>query len=343
MARMRGIVARRTWPYTRLMRHLPRSFAARAARTLCAAGLTLGFTAEALAQPPTRVTALGDTLLVRRCAEASCDVVAELPRGQAVQVLSTANGWHRVLVTLDGSRATTGWVEASLTAVAPRAAATPRPAQPVSLPARASDAQTLPEAPSDCLTCVATRTPTTEEWNAAMKALPAPTAPTPIGETPGATPRVDTVRRDGRTTAERMRDDLEEKYGDELQRLAGLMLKADDLLQTYMGACYEKSQPIQVLPPGPTPAAGTPPPVRPRASVGELWRGRPVWTWNDTWSTPAGNTGSVAFCQGLWNDVSARATAIRSAVEEFEAQARAADVYPGVVREVLQSHGLDAK
>jgi hypothetical protein len=325
------------------MRHLTRSFAARAARTLCAAGLALGFVADALAQPPTRVTALGDTLLIRRCAEASCEVVAELPRGQAAQVLSTANGWHRVLVTLEGSRATTGWVEAALTAVAPRAAATARPAQPVSLPARASGAPALAAAAlSDCLTCVATRTPTTDEWNAAMKALPAPAppAPTPTGSTPGATPRVETVRRDGRTTAERMRDDLEERYGEELQRLAALMLKADDLLQTYMGACYEKYQPIPVLPPGATPAAGPPPPVRPRASIGEIWRGQPVWAWNDTWSRPAGNIESTAFCQGLWNDVITRATAIRSAVDTIEVQARAADVYPGVVRDVLQSHGL---
>lgn len=323
------------------MRPLPRSFAALAARTLCAAALLVGFGGGAIAQPPARVTALGDTLVVRRCAEASCDVVAQLPRGQAAQVLATVNGWHRVLVTLDGSRATTGWVEAARSTAAPPAPVS-RPAQPVTLPERAGTPVSADAASSDCLTCLATRTPTTDEWNAAMKALPAPAAPAaPAVATPGATPRADVVRRDGRTTAERMRDEIDARFGDELKRLGDVAAKIDPDLQSYMAVCYEKYLPIAVLPPGPTPPGGTPPPPRPRATLFEMWRGRPVWAWNDTWSTPAVvSAQSTAFCQGLWKDLSDRAADVKAGIDRIEAEARAADIFPGVVRDALEAYGL---
>jgi hypothetical protein len=322
------------------MRQQHQSSASRAARGLGAAGLLFGLASAALAQPPVRVAGLGDTLIVRRCAASSCEVIAELPRGQAVSVLTTSNGWHRVMVTLPGSRATTGWVEAAHTQVV-RAEPAPRPAQVGSLPERGSGASAS-ATPSDCLTCVATRTPTADEWAAAMKALPAPgPAPTATpAPAPSATPRAEVVRRDGRTSVERMRDEIDARFGEELKRLSAAAVKADDVLQTYMGACYEKYQPIQVLPPGATPPGGTPPPVRPRASILELWRGRPVWAWNDTWSRPAGNVESTAFCEGLWNDVSGRAAEVRAGLDRIEADARSSDIYPGVVRDAFRAYGL---
>jgi hypothetical protein len=301
-----------------------------------------GFAAEAVAQPPARITALGDRLVVRRCAEPTCDVVAELPRGQAAQVLTTVNGWHRVLITLEGARATTGWVEAALSA--PAAAAAPRTGQGASLPDRGNAPTVTDTGVSNCLTCVATRTPTTEEWNSAMKTLPAPAAPEPAAAVaaapPAATPRAEVVRRDGRSTVERMRDEIDVRFGDELKRLGAVAAQADRDLQTYTGACYERYLPIQVLPPGPTPPGGTPPPVRPRATIFEMWRGRPAWAWNETWSTLAATTESVAFCQGLWNGVSGRAADVRAGLDRIEAEARTADIFPGVVRDALQAYGL---
>lgn len=307
---------------------------------MAAATLVAGLGAEALAQPPARVTAQGDRLIVRRCAQPTCDVVAELPRGQAAQVLSTANGWHRVLITLDGTRATTGWVEVKQTvpAAAPATVAG-RGATPARMPVR-TDAAPAAESgesdPSTCLTCVATRTPSADEWRAAMTALPPP-SPAPAASEASAPP----LRRDSRTPTERMRDTFAEKHGPELKALSAAAAQVDRDLQTYMGACYDKFLPIQVLPPGPTPPAGNPLPTRPRASIFELWRGKPVWAWTENWSTLASaNAESVAFCQGLWKDVSGRAADVRAGLDHVEAQGRADDIYPGIVRDVFAAYGL---
>lgn len=331
MTRMRGIVARGPRRYTaRMPAFLARSTAAALALAV--------WTADALAQPPARVTALGDTLVVRRCAAASCEVVATLPRGQSAPVLKTEHGWSQVVVTLEGSRATAGWVDMAQAAYAPRTAAGPSRVPDAQLAPRADAA---PEsAPGDCLTCVATRTFTPEEFRAAMKALPAP-APAPAPADPNAPTRADAVRRDGRSTAERMREELDKRFGDELKRLGEGASAINADLQTYMSACYERFLPPQVLPPGPTPPEGTPPLPPPRASVFEMWRGRPAWAWNDTWSTPALVTpDSSSFCQNMWGDLSTRAAEVKTRLDRVEADARAADIYPGVIRDALTSYGL---
>ena len=177
-----------------------------------------------------------------------------------------------------------------------------------------------------------------------MKALPAPGPAATTTAAPAAAPaapRADVVRRDGRTNAERMRDDIDARHGEELKRLGGLAAQADRDLQTYIGACYEKFLPIQVLPPGPTPPDGNPPPPRPRATIFELWRGRPAWAWTETWSTLSTYTSeSTAFCQGLWNDISGRVGVVRTALDRIEAQARTDDIFPGVVRDAFVAYGL---
>ena len=89
--------------------------------TLVAGSLALFLVAaSADAQGVSRVVAARDTLTIRSCAEASCRVVATLPRGQSVEVLKTEGGWHWVLVTLPGASATTGWVDSATTTAAPR-------------------------------------------------------------------------------------------------------------------------------------------------------------------------------------------------------------------------------
>jgi hypothetical protein len=96
-----------------------------------------------------------------------------------------------------------------------------------------------------------------------------------------------------------------------------------------------------VLPPGATPPGGTPPPVRPRATIFEMWRGRPAWAWNESWSTlSTAPAESTAFCQELWNFVSAHAADVRAGLDRIEAQARAADIFPGIVRDALVQYGL---
>jgi hypothetical protein len=111
-----------------------------------------------------------------------------------------------------------------------------------------------------------------------------------------------------------------------------------------MAVCYERYLPIAVLPPGPTPSTSSPPPARARATIFDIWRGRPMFAWNETWSTQAlVSAESTAFCQGLWNDVNGRSAEVKAGVERVEAEARNADIYPGVVRDALQAYGLSDK
>lgn len=331
--------------------------------------MVLASIADAGAQTGVRITAAGERLIVRRCAETTCAILAELPRGQAAEVLATEKGWYRVLVTLEGARATTGWVEIAQAVTAPRTGA--RFAGPSSerqtLPARGPASTATPSAASpavatgDCLTCVATRTPTSDEWQDALAAAsdikgipagsrPAPAAPEPATPTASeprgarAGARAETVRRDGRTSAERMRDELDARFGDELRRLGDVAAKIDPDLQNYMAACYDRYFPMVVLPPGPTPPAGTPPPVRARATIFDIWRGRPAFAWTEVWSTPMYvSADSTTFCQRLWTDVNGRSAEVKAGVERVEAAARDADIFPGVVRDALASYGLSDK
>jgi hypothetical protein len=332
--------------------------------------LVLASLADAGAQTGVRITAAGERLIVRRCAEAACAIVAELPRGQTAEVLATEHGWYRVLVMLDGARATTGWVEIPQAVTAPRTGV--RFAGPSSerqtLPARGpastatpSSATSPPVATGDCLTCVATRTPTSDEWQNALaaasdiKGIPAGARPAPAAPEPATSTLIEsrgaragapaaTLRRDGRTSAERMRDDLDARFGDELRRLGEVAAKIDPDLQNYMATCYDRYFPIAVLPPGPTPPSGTPPPVRARATIFDIWRGRPAFAWTEVWSTPMYvSADSTTFCQRLWTDVNTRSAEVKAGVERVEAAARDADIFPGVVRDALTSYGLGDK
>ena len=312
--------------------------------------LSIESTQAAAQQPVARIVAAREALTVRACAQATCSVVTEVPRGRSVEVLRSENGWHWVLVTLEGSRATTGWVDATTAAAAPRPAVTAPLSERQTLPPSAAAASTASES-TDCLACVATRTATADEWTEALAitsgmkvAAPADVTTAGPADASSAATRADSVRRDGRTTLERMRDDLEGRFGSELRRLGEQALKIDPDLQTYMAVCYDKYLPIAVMPPGPSPASPAPPPGRPRATVFDLWRGRPIYGWNETWSTQALIAAdSMAFCQGLWKDLDARAAEVKGGVDRVEADARALDIYPGVVRDALEGYGLSER
>jgi uncharacterized protein YgiM (DUF1202 family) len=317
------------------------------------------------AQSTTRVVAAGDSMTLRRCGQRSCAVVAELPRGHAVDIVKTEGNWHQVLVTLEGRRITTAWVERTTVAPAPTSsasitpatgapgggAATARPA-PLGEGAfiRSPDQSTVERAgpsASTHLASLATRTATADEWSQALaltSGMKASTPPAPPAVAPAPEPsRLDTVRRDGRTTVERMRDDLEAQFGPELKRLGETAATIDPDLQNYMATCYDKYLPVPSVVPPDGPTVGSRPP-RVRATLFDIWRGQPVFGWNERWSgPPLMSAESSDLCHGLWNQVSERAADVKARVEEIEKAARFADIYPGVVRDALEAHGLSEK
>ena len=108
------------------------------------------------------------------CAAITCRVVTELDKGAIVSVVKTDGEWHQVLVRTSANAMTTGWVKtAQVTATSGNTVRTGddrtdgvfRPAARRSAaPARR---QRKPD-PRGCLTCLATREPTPDEWNAAL-------------------------------------------------------------------------------------------------------------------------------------------------------------------------------
>jgi hypothetical protein len=308
-----------------------------------------GAVSSALAQPapaaappggtPDRVVVTAESIGARSCAEASCRVLIELPRGQALTVLKSEGTWYQVMLRLPGNAMTTGWIEAASVAAAP----------PV---ARATGARTTPAArpggtqvvrePSECLTCVATRQPTREEWDAALAAA--------------ATRKADPaarVRREPqaaapaslRSTSERMRDDLEQRYGADLRHLAGVARTLDGDLEQYLTTCYDRFLPPVVEGAAPrTPAgSGDARPATGREARFAIWSGSPAFAWT---ATDAGRgrvpltDETAALCPGLWSDVLARARDLETALRNLELVARQSDIYPGVVREVYATYGL---
>ena len=109
------------------------------------------------------------------CAAITCRVVTELDKGAIVSVVKTDGEWHQVLVRTSANAMTTGWVKtAQVTATSGNTVRTGddrtdgvfRPA-PDAAAANAAPASAEPD-PRGCLTCLATREPTPDEWNAAL-------------------------------------------------------------------------------------------------------------------------------------------------------------------------------
>jgi hypothetical protein len=46
-------------------------------------------------------------------------------------------------------------------------------------------------------------------------------------------------------------------------------------------------------------------------------------------------------CEGMWRDITNGSRAIRTALAQIEADARANNVYPGVVRELYEAYGVN--
>jgi hypothetical protein len=289
-----------------------------------------------------RVVVTAATAPAYSCAAVTCRVVSDLEKGAILSVLKTDGEWHQVLVRTAANAMTTGWVRTTQVAatadVMTRMTGTERsdgvfrPTQPdgVAPDAVAPDAR-------GCLTCVATREPTPDEWNAALA-----DAATKKGsaDTRTVTPGL----ADGRTSDERMRDLFAERYDPELKRLAGVAANVDAGLQSYLAVCFQRFASIPVEGAAPRSTAVDEILKAARASRGAarfaLWSGTAAFQWNPTWAPQPTDSSPQPSCERLWEDVRGRADALKVDLEFLERDAREHDIYPGVIREMLAARGL---
>lgn len=288
----------------------------------------------AFAQEPAQLVVTAPSAPARSCPDASCRVVTELSKDATVSVVKVQDGWYQVMLTLPGARATTGWVQAKQVGPTTRAtraaAATPRAVPP----ARGGEE----EVERDCLTCVATRQPTRAEWETALSATAAQKA-APDG------PRESAAGAQPQSSLERMRATLEQDYGHELKRLSEQADLLTEDLQSYLTTCYDRLTPIEVEGAAPRTAVEGPS-VRtvrptPRGALHALLADGSSSQWRDSWTENIRQANaSTSLCREMWQDIEARAGAIRSGMRDLELDARHAGIYPGVVREAFQTHGL---
>jgi hypothetical protein len=274
------------------------------------------------------------------CAAVTCRVVSELDKGVVLTVVKTDGEWYQAMVRTGANAMTTGWVHAPQ--VAPTGDATTRMTSTERSDGifRPSAAEAAPDPGPDargCLTCLATREPTPDEWNAALADAAKKKASTDAG-------RVATGLADGRTSDERMRDTFHQRYDPELKRLVTLANEVDADLQSYLAACFQRfaSIPVEGAAPRSTAVDEILKAARsaPGAARFALWSGTAAFQWNPSWAPQASDSSSTPSCERLWEDARGRADRLKVELEFLERDASTQNIYPGVVREMLAERGL---
>ena len=301
-------------------------------------------TAAPAAEASRRVVVTAPFAPAYSCAAITCRVVTELDKGAIVSVVKTDGDWLQVLVRTSSNAMTTGWVKtAQVNATSGNTVRTGddrtdgvfRPA-PDAAAANATPASAEPD-PRGCLTCLATREPTPDEWNAVL-------ADTATKKAAPAASRVAPGLADGRTGDEKMRDVFAQRYGDELKRLEVDAADVDADLQGYLASCFQRWASIPVE--GAAPRSSNVDDIlkaarsSPGAARFALWSGTAGFQWNNSWAPVAAETSSHPSCERLWEDVRSRADRLKVDLEYLERDARDYDIYPGIVREQLAARGL---
>jgi hypothetical protein len=293
------------------------------------------------AQASHRMVVTAPVATAYSCAAVTCRVVSELEKGVVLTVVKTDGDWHQAMLRTASNVMTTGWVKA--TQVAATAEGTTRitgteRSEGIFRPAPdAADgaATTKPDA-RGCLTCLATREPTAEEWSAAIADASSRKASPAARVAPGLP--------DERTSDERMRAMFTERYDAELKRLSAAAAAVDADLQSYLGSCFQRFASIPVEGAAPRSTATDDILKAARSSPGAarfaLWAGTAAFGWNPTWAPRPNDTSSLPSCERLWEDARGRADRLKVDLEYLERDAREHDFYPGVVRELLAARGL---
>jgi hypothetical protein len=276
------------------------------------------------------------------CAAVTCRVVSELDKGVILTIVKTDGEWLQAMVRTAANAMTTGWVRTAQ--VAPTADATTRMtgterSDGIFRPAPGAPDATASAGPDGrgCLTCLATREPTPEEWSAALAdAARKKASPDAARVAPGLA--------DGRTSDERMRDVFSQRYDPELKRLVGLAAEVDADLQSYLASCFQRfaSIPVEGAAPRTTAIDDILRVARssPGAARFALWSGTAAFQWNPTWAPQANDSSSTPSCERLWEDARGRADRLKVDLEFLERDASEQNIYPGIVREMLAARGL---
>jgi hypothetical protein len=301
-------------------------------------------TAPPVAEANRRVVVTAPFATAYSCAAVTCRVVTELDKGAVVSVVKTDGEWQQVLVRTGDNAMTTGWVKtAQVTATSGSTARTGNDRtdgvfRPGPDAATASGAATAgADDPRGCLTCLATREPTPDEWHAAL-------ADTATKKAAPSADRVTPGLADGRTGDERMRDVFAKRYDSELKRLSGEAADVDADLQGYLASCFQRFASIPVE--GAAPRSSHVDDIlkaarsSPGAARFAMWSGTAGFQWNNSWAPITPDSSSQPSCERLWEDVRGRADRIKVDVELLERDARDYDIYPGIVREQLAARGL---
>jgi hypothetical protein len=122
-----------------------------------------------------------------------------------------------------------------------------------------------------------------------------------------------------------------EPFEPRLQRLSGEADAVDGYFASYLSSCYQRR-----------PSAPAPPRAGGRGREWFVVFGdAATLAWQSDWGWEAEMTSAdAAYCQALWNDIQTRAEAIRTGVDEIEAEAAAMEVWPGIVRELRARYRL---
>ena len=294
------------------------------------------------AEPARQVVVTAPSAIAFGCAAETCREITQIDKGTVLSVLSTDRDWYQVMVRVGATSMTTGWLKARQVAATADAATRSTPASSGATASMfgAPSPQAAGAAggdPRGCLTCMATREPTPDEWNAAL-AETAKVKGRPAD--PAVAPGIVDARPDG----DRMRERAEQRYTEELTRLGKIAGEVDGSLRSYLALCVERFASIPVAGAAPRSTSVDDMLKAARATPGAarfaLWNGTAAFQWNDAWEARPDPNSTLPSCPAIWEDARGRAERLKIDVEALERDAQEQHIYPGVVRELLAAYNL---
>jgi uncharacterized protein YgiM (DUF1202 family) len=324
---------------------LPLGFVAAAAVPLAAAQSTPAArpkptAPKPAAEAPRQIVVTAPSAIAYGCAAETCREITQIEKGTVLSVLKTDRDWYQVMVRVGATSMTTGWLKTGQVA-ATADAATRAPAASGAtasmLGGPATPAAPAEEDPRGCLTCMATRQPSPDEWNAAL-------AETAKVKGRPADPAVAPGIVDARPDAERMRERATQRYSEELTRLGKEAGAVDNSLRSYLALCVERFASIPVAGAAPRSTSVDDMLKAARATPGAarfaLWNGTATFQWNESWDPKPDPTSTLPSCPTIWEDVRSRAERLKFDLEALERDAQEQRIFPGVVRDLLGAYNL---